>query len=245
MRNVNDCHLWPQECCIQAPQNLTILGPQSHAKSRQVYADLAWAPHNCTCPGVYDWMPLSSSPGFNGRPAESCSRRASANSGSTDGATHTILQKAMSGISSLSQWQRIRWQVHMWRGSLGPHAIPVIKESPPARPRVQSGWTWSGDLSKGVARGWGEKWALDTIHLPAEEISKSLAKGHQLLGAWILTTPDYRACLSRVPGHRESKMYQILRSCRLVGRQATQESKEMLWFYLVYVFDHWWWWFSP
>ena len=155
MRNVDDCHLWPQECCIQAPQNLTILGPQSHARSRQVYADLAWALHNCTCPGVYDWMPLSSSPGFNGRPAESCSRRASANSGSTDGATHTILQKATSGISSLSQWQRIRWQVHMWRGSSGPHAIPVIKESPPARPRVQSGWTWSGDLSKSVARGWG------------------------------------------------------------------------------------------
>lgn len=148
MRNAGDYHLWPQECCIQAPQNLTIPGPQSHARSRQVYADLAWAPHNCTCPGAHDWMPLSLSPGFNGRLADSCSRRVSANSGSSDGATHTILQKATSGISSLSQWQRIRWQVHRWRGSSDPHAIPVIKESPPARPRVRVGGHGQGTFPR-------------------------------------------------------------------------------------------------
>ena len=105
---------------------------------------------------------------------------------------------------------------------------PSGQRKPPGQAQSQSGQTWPGHISKGVVRGWDEKWALDAIPLPAEEISKSLTKSHQLLGAWILTTPDSGACLSKVSRHRESKMYQILRTCRLVGRQGAQESKEML-----------------
>lgn len=105
---------------------------------------------------------------------------------------------------------------------------PSGQRKTPSQAQSQSGQTRPGHFSQGVARGLGERWALDAIPLPAEEISKSLAEGHQLLGAWILTTPDSGASLSRVPGHRESKMYQILRTCRLVGRQGAQESKEML-----------------
>lgn len=103
---------------------------------------------------------------------------------------------------------------------------PSDQRKPPSQTQ-SSEWV---DMVRGPFQECGERvgWALDTIQLPAEEISKSLAKGHQLLGAWILTTPDSGAFLSRVPGHRESKMHQILRSCRLVGRQATQESKETL-----------------
>lgn len=39
----------------------------------------------------------------------------------------------------------------------------------PSQAQSQSGQTWPGDLSQGVARGLGERWALDAIPLPAEE----------------------------------------------------------------------------
>lgn len=138
------------------------------------------------------------------------------------GSTHAILRQATSGVSSSWQWQRTGLQVGRCRDSFK----SLLAKKTTGQAQSPSGRTWQGDLSKGVDRGWGE-WALDTTHLPAEEIN-SLTKGHQHLGAWVLTRPHSSVCLSRAPAHRESKIYRIVRACRSVGKQRVKESKEKL-----------------
>ena len=51
---------------------------------------------------------------------------------------------------------------------------PSGQRKPPGQAQSQSGQTWPGHISKGVVRGWDEKWALDAIPLPAEAPAPTL-----------------------------------------------------------------------
>lgn len=168
-------------------------------------------------------MQTSLSPGFGGGLAETCSRRASARSKQLRWGLHTPSFGRL--LQVCPPHGNGRGQDCRWEGA-GTPSSPCWQRKPPGQAQSRSGRTWQGDFSKGVDRGWGE-WALDTTHLPAEEIN-SLTKGHQHLGAWVLTRPHSSVCLSRAPAHRESKIYRIVRACRPVGKQRVKESKEKL-----------------